>query len=78
MMTVYDALAFVREPLERLAAAGARPSDVRFVALYADYRSILDSGAKTSYAVEEAARRNGLSVRHAYTVIARLGKPLHG
>ena len=62
-MTIFEILKFNREIIERLHKAGVRHSDVCYIDLYSDYTKLVSRGFKASYAVAEAARMHGVSIR---------------
>ena len=70
-MTIFEILKFNREIIERLHKAGVRHSDVCYIDLYSDYTKLVSQGFKASYAVAEAARMHGVSIRKTYDIISR-------
>lgn len=73
-MTIYELLKFIGEPLERLANAGIRASDHKYVSLYEDYLEARKTGEKVGYVVAILAERYGVSERTVYDVVKRFGR----
>lgn len=73
-MTIYELLKFMGEPLERLAKAGIKANDHKYVALYDDYLEAHKTGEKVGYIVAILAERYGVSERTVYDVIKRFGQ----
>lgn len=70
-MTLYELLKFVGEPLEKLANAGIRATDYKYIALYEDYQKAREKGEKVGYIVAVLAERYKVSERTVYDVAKR-------
>ena len=73
-MTLFEALKFNREPLEMLLKLGGRPTDIRYIDLYADYQTMKGEGEKVTYIVYYLAEKYSVSVRKVYELIRRFGR----
>lgn len=73
-MTIYELLKFMGEPLERLAKAGVKSGDHKYVALYEDYLEARKTGEKVGYIVAILAERYGVSERTVYDIAKRFGQ----
>lgn len=71
-MTIFEAISFNRELLERLSAAGISPDDCRYVDLFKEYQVLVEKGEKVSYAVAVLSEKYSISERQVYKVIKRL------
>lgn len=72
-MTIYEVLKFLGEILERLAKAGIKSSDYKYIKLYEDYNKARETGEKVGYIVAVLAERYEVSERTVYDVIKRFG-----
>lgn len=70
-MTLYELLKFVGEPLEKLANAGIRATDYKYIALYEDYQKARE---KVGYIVAVLAERYKVSERTVYDVAKRFAQ----
>lgn len=68
-MTIYEALKFNREVLEKLKKAGARLEDCAYLDLYRDYEAMRLMGDKVGYIVAVLADRYGVSERKVFYLI---------
>ena len=68
-MTIYEALKFNREVLEKLRKAGVRLDDCAYLDLYSDYEAMRLMGEKVSYIVAVLADRYGVSERKVFYLI---------
>lgn len=73
-MTLFEALKFNREPLERLARLGIKNDDIRYIDLYSEFEEMKRRGEKTTYAVLYLADKYSVCERKVYDVIKRFGK----
>ena len=73
-MKVIEILKLGRNILEVLQEACVKVDDVRYIALYEEYRDIVGNGGKATYAVCCLAEKYGISERQVYYVIRKLGK----
>lgn len=73
-MTIYEALKFLSEPLERLEMAGVKPNDHKYVKLFENYQEARERGEKVGYIVAMLADRYGVSERTVYDVVRRFGR----
>ncbi len=73
-MTIYEVLKFLGEILERLAKAGIKSSDYKYIKLYEDYNKARETGEKVGYIVAVLAERYEVSERTVYDVIKRFGQ----
>lgn len=68
-MTIYEALNFNREVLEKLKSAGVRLEDCAYIDLYSDYEKLIGGGNKVSYIVAHLAEKYRVSERRVYYLI---------
>lgn len=73
-MTLFEALKFNREPLEKLIRLGIKQDDVRYIDLYSEFEEMKNRGEKTTYAVLYLANKYSICERKVYDVIKRFGK----
>lgn len=71
-VTIFEAISFNRELLERLSAAGISPDDCRYIDLFNEFNALVGRGEKVSYAVAILAEKYGVSERQVYKVVKRL------
>ena len=70
-MTIFEALNFNRELLNRIRHAGIRLQDTDYIDLFVQYRSMIEAGEKVSYAVACLATNYHISERKVYSLIKR-------
>lgn len=75
-MTLFDALNLNHEFLGRLRDAGGRIDDIDYLELFEEFRNIVATGDKVSFAVSALALKYGVSQRTIYSIIKRFKKPL--
>lgn len=73
-MTLFEALKFNREPLEKLLRLGVKPDVIRYIDLYSEFEEMKGRGEKTTYAVLYLAGKYSICERKVYDVIKRFGK----
>ena len=73
-MKVVEVLKLGKEMLKTLQESCIKIGDYKYVEMYEEYKSIIDSGGKTSYAVTILSERYGISERKVYYLIRRLSK----
>lgn len=71
-MKIYELLSFNRELLSRIAAAGIKPDDCRYIDLFNDFKGMVERGDKVTYAVTVLAERYGISERQVYKIVKRM------
>ncbi len=71
-MKVIDVLRFSRELLEKIARAGIRLDDIRYIDLFSDYMAMKSQGEKITYIVSILAFRYSISERKVYSLIKHL------
>lgn len=71
-MTVFEALSFNRELLERLALIGLKPDDYKYVGLFGEYEEMYKAGEKMTYIVSVLSVKYGISERKVYMIIKHL------
>ncbi len=71
-MKVIDVLRFNRELLEKIARAGIRLDDIRYIDLFSDYMAMKSQGEKITYIVSILAFRYSISERKVYSLIKHL------
>lgn len=71
-MKVIDVLRFNRELLEKIARAGIRLDDIRYIDLFSDYMDMKSQGEKITYIVSILAFRYSISERKVYSLIKHL------
>ena len=71
-MTIFEAISFNRELLERLSHVGISPDDCKYVDLFKEYNNLVGQGEKVSYAVAVLSEKYGISERQVYKVIKRM------
>ena len=71
-MKVIDVLRFNRELLEKIARAGIRLDDIRYIDLFSDYMAMKSRGEKITYIVSILAFRYSISERKVYSLIKHL------
>ena len=70
-MTLFEILNFQKESIDRLISAGFKPSDCRYVTLYADYMKMHRQGEKVTYIVALLSERYKVSERKVYNIIKK-------
>lgn len=73
-MKVVEVLKLGKEMLKTLQESCIKIDDYKYVEMYEEYKRIIDSGGKTSYAVTILSERYGISERKVYYLIRRLSK----
>ena len=68
-MTLFEAVFFYRETLNRLVSAGFRPEDCKYLDLYAEYVEMRRGGDKTTWAVAVLSEKYAVSERKVYNII---------
>lgn len=76
-MKVIDVLRFNRELLEKIARAGIRLDDIRYIDLFSDYMAMKSQGEKITYIVSILAFRYSISERKVYSLIKHLQNDCH-
>ena len=71
-MTIFEAISFNRELLERLSSVGISPDDCKYVDLFKEYNNLVGQGEKVSYAVAVLSEKYGISERQVYKIIKRM------
>ena len=71
-MKVIDVRRFNRELLEKIARAGIRLDDIRYIDLFSDYMAMKSQGEKITYIVSILAFRYSISERKVYSLIKHL------
>jgi hypothetical protein len=71
-MKIHELVSFNRELLEKIHSAGIRPDDYKYADLYAEYRALVASGEKVTYAVATLSARYGVSERQVYKIVRRM------
>lgn len=71
-MKEIDVLRFNRELLEKIARAGIRLDDIRYIDLFSDYMAMKSQGEKITYIVSILAFRYSISERKVYSLIKHL------
>lgn len=71
-MKIIEVLKFNRELLLRLYFYGIKNTDVKYIALYSDYESMINREYKKTYIVAALAEKYKVSERTVYNVIKRL------
>jgi hypothetical protein len=71
-MKIHELISFNRELLEKIHSAGIRPDDYKYADLYAEYRALVASGEKVTYAVSVLSTRYGVSERQVYRIVRRM------
>lgn len=71
-MKVIEILKLNKELLNVFKSVGIKVEDVRYIDLYNDYKSFLESGEKVSYIVMVLADRYDISERKVYGLLKRL------
>ncbi len=72
----YELVNFNRELLERIHAAGIRPDDYKYADLYEEYRALVASGEKVTYAVAALSARYGVSERQVYNLLGKFNREI--
>lgn len=70
-MKVADLVFFSGEMLKRLHGFGIKIDDYQYLPLYADYKTMVKDGAKTTYIVAVLCKKYGLCERKVYKVLKR-------
>ena len=70
-MTLFEILNFNKELIDRLISVGFKPTDCRYVALYADYMKMHGRGEKVTYIVSALSERYKVSERKVYNIIKK-------
>lgn len=70
-MKLIELINFNQELLRKLAAAGVRLDDVRYVDLYFDYMDMHGHGEKMSYIVAVLSEKYAVSERKVYGLLKR-------
>ena len=71
-MKVIEILKLNKGLLNILQTVGVKVEDVKYIELYNDYRLMIESGEKVSYAVAILAERYGVSERTVYMLLKRM------
>lgn len=74
VMTLYEAINFNKEVIDRLISMGFKADDCRYVRLYADYMEMKERGEKVTYIVTVLSEKYDVSERKVYYLIKRLGR----
>lgn len=74
VMTLYEAINFNKEVIDRLILMGFKADDCRYVRLYADYMEMKERGEKVTYIVTVLSEKYDVSERKVYYLIKRLGR----
>jgi predicted transcriptional regulator len=75
-MKIYELINFNRELLEKIHTAGIRPDDYKYADLYTEYRTLIASGEKVTYAVMMLAARYGISERQVYNLLGKFNREI--
>ncbi|QFQ13063.1 hypothetical protein C7Y71_008535 [Pseudoprevotella muciniphila] len=70
-MTLFEILNFQKESIDRLISVGFKPSDCRYVELYADYMKMQRQGEKMTYIVALLSDKYKVSERKVYNIIKK-------
>lgn len=73
-MKVVEVLKLGKEMLKTLQESCIKIDDYKYIEMYEEYKRIIGSGGKTSYAVTILSERYGISERKVYYLINRLSK----
>lgn len=71
-MKVYEALNLLKSPIFALLNSGVRVEDVKYLALYKEYKHLVNEGYKCGYAAAVVAEKYSVSVRSVYDIVKRL------
>lgn len=72
-MTQYEALKLSGKLIERLEAAGVRPSDHKYLPLFEQWSEAKRKGEKVACVIACLSDKYGISERTVYDVVKRLG-----
>lgn len=72
-MKVFELLEFNRTCLKLMKDNGVKLNDVEYISLFADYMDMKDKSYKVTYIVAHLAEKYGVSVRHVYALVKRMG-----
>ena len=70
-MKVVELLKIGRNLLELLQKSCIKINDVQFIAMYDEYKALIEDNTKTSYAVTTLSRKYNISERQFYYLIKR-------
>lgn len=70
-MTLFEILEFNRELIAKLASAGVKADDCKYIDLYIEYMSMRNRGEKVTYAVASLAAKYHVSERKVYALLKR-------
>jgi hypothetical protein len=71
-MKIHELVSFNRELLKKIHSAGIRPDDYKYADLYAEYRVLVASGEKVTWAVAALSALYGVSERQVYRIVRRM------